>query len=375
MSKKRLVALVAGVSLVLMIVVSLVASCTPTPVETSKPAEAPKAAETSKPITIPYITAAVDASTVLSKGLQHFMNYANANSGGKFNVKFLGGPDVIPRNDQFRAVRDGTVGIALIYGGLYAGDVPIINVIDALKVDKTNSPRWDLATEVGIYAAIDAEMQKVGVKFLGFADSYNPAFVATNREDVKTFGDLKKMKVAAAGYLHTKFVEKIGAGFVNAVGPDVYTGLQQKLVDSASLAPMNAIPYSYYEVVKYVLLPAYKYTGNYTLIMNLKLFNSLAKDQQNLLVAAAGPKLWPFTMTYGVGETQLAMLRVTAMGMQYRELQLTPQEREQFTGIYPTQAREQTQKTLSPEKWAQMEKMLKDYEALLEKKPWMSMAY
>lgn len=183
------------------------------------------------------------------------------------------------------AVRMGTINMALLATGNVTKFEPKFNVFDLpyLFRDAAHADKV-LSGEVGDY--LSAELEKKGIKVLGFWESGFRHFV-NNKRPLKEPEDLKGLKMRVPNWpVLTAATQALGANCVPMPFSEIYLACQQGVVDGQE-GPVFAIKSGkMYEVQKYMVLDGHTYTPM-ILVINPALFKSLTPEQQKAVQEAA----------------------------------------------------------------------------------------
>ncbi|WP_420392955.1 TRAP transporter substrate-binding protein [Acuticoccus sp.] len=129
------------------------------------------------------------------------------------------------------------------------------------------------------FAAVE---ERTGYKTVG-AGFRGPRQMATNRE-VRTPDDLAGLKMRTPNQpIYRQTWDVLGASPVPMPSLEVYTALQQGIIDGAENPLEAQIRSKYYEAVPYVIMTAHV-NPYYTFIFDAEKFNSLSEDVQQILI-------------------------------------------------------------------------------------------
>lgn len=192
----------------------------------------------------------------------------------------LGDDRVVIETTQFGDIDIGvssTSPIATMYPDFYAFDAPYIFMNPQDAYDKLDG-------EVG--QKILNNMESIGFKGLGFWENGFRDFTNDNVA-VKLPSDVKGMKVRVMeNQVHIAAWKAWGANPTPMAFTEVFTGLQQGVID-AQENPLGIIDANkFQEVQKYVSLTQHVYTP-YFMVMNLDKYNSLTAVQKDAIMKAA----------------------------------------------------------------------------------------
>ena len=232
-----------------------------------------------KPIKLNWVSF-MPKSNYTTKILQkEFFDRLNERSKGKLTVKFRGGPEVFGQFDIPKAVHDGAVDIGMTFVGAIEPIVPGVqaDMLTQLSLEEERRPGGAYDFLLGLY-------KKRGLYYLGRGlYSKNGFFyTALRNKKVKRPQELKGLAMGGTTAAQAPALAW-GCTYTPLKLPEYYSALERGVVDTVSSLPASAYKFfSFYEVVKYIIdYPVYSATPR--VFMNLKRFNSLPKDLQDLM--------------------------------------------------------------------------------------------
>ncbi|MGH7004073.1 MAG: TRAP transporter substrate-binding protein, partial [Alphaproteobacteria bacterium] len=202
-----------------------------------------------------------------------------------FEIKY----DLAPPPGQFDAVRDGVQDVAWIFHGYNPGKFVATQVMEL--------PLLGAGAEAGSVA-----YWRVHEKYLAKADEHKGTMVIgmmthgtgviQSQKPIKSWADLKGMKVRLPGGIASRVGEAFGAVAVTVPAPKVYETLSSKVAEAVFMPPETQKSFRLAEVTKYVLrVPGNLYDGSFAFIMNPKKFEAMSKEDQAAVKAVVGEKL------------------------------------------------------------------------------------
>jgi TRAP-type C4-dicarboxylate transport system substrate-binding protein len=129
-----------------------------------------------------------------------------------------------------------------------------------------------------------------GVKVLSLYTT-DPGIILMTKKLVKLPEDLREMRVRSPGPQQTAMLKELGASPLSLPGPEVYDALQRGITEGV-LTPTSALKdFRFHEVAKYYTGGVSLFTIPCALVMNLKAWNSLPPDIQQIFDDLAGARL------------------------------------------------------------------------------------
>jgi len=130
------------------------------------------------------------------------------------------------------------------------------------------------------------KMEKFGLKGLGYPEN-GYRNMTNNSKPIRVPADVKglQMRVNGSKALNDMF-HVLGANPLQLPVAELYTALETGVVDSQDHPISVTLSFKFYEVQKYLSLTQHAYSP-LVLTMNLKKFNKLSSDQQNIITDVA----------------------------------------------------------------------------------------
>ncbi len=215
-----------------------------------------------------------------------FAEIVNAKSKGALNVKVF--PQSLGVEQQLtQSVMDGSVDMGQCSNGNIGRFTDSFFVFDLPFVFKTYDN--GLKAMVGPSGApLLARYEKdLGIKHL-FVNSYGSGRdIETTKKQVRVPADLKGLKMRVVSTpVDMSIFKAWGANPTGVDWAQMYTALQQGIVDGMQNSAVALIPNKHHEVLKYVLRLEYQPIFELNFI-NRKLFDSLSPDNQKILMDSA----------------------------------------------------------------------------------------
>ena len=216
--------------------------------------------------------------------VQNFMKFLDivktnvaAKAPGQFQIQYLGGPEVMPNNEQVEALRNGLVDMVFTTTGYYVSVVP---AADALNVS------WLLPWEErarGVNKLLNKiHEKKINAYYLGRIGPGIP-FTLYLTKPIKS-ADLTGLSIRCSP-THVAFLKKLGAKPVVIPPPDVYTSLERGVVQGLIWPAALITDWGWDKVVKYTVDPPF-YNGANVILINLNTWKKLPENIQKILLAS-----------------------------------------------------------------------------------------
>jgi TRAP-type transport system periplasmic protein len=217
-------------------------------------------------------------------GAKKFKEEVEAKSNGKIKITIYPNSTLGGDRDMAEGMQIGTVDFALI-AGVLGNFEPSIQLLE-LPYLFSNEQQFQKVVHGEVGKEISNRVLKAsGIRILNFWDR-GPRQVTSNKP-INTLADIKGLKIRLPEIKAMVDTWKaMGASPTTMAWNEVYTGLEQKVIE----AEENPIPFIYsgkiHEVQKYLALTAHKYEY-VTIAMSDTKWSKLTPDQQKIIADAA----------------------------------------------------------------------------------------
>lgn len=253
------------------------------------------------------------------KGALKFAELVSQKTNGSVKVEVFPSSQLGNDRDMIEGMRMGSVDFTLV-AGVLSNFEPKMALLELPYIFRdVNHMRAALNGEVG--KELSDSLLKSGVRNLGWWER-GPRELTINKE-VKSIADLKGIKIRVPEIPASLDAWRaFGANPTPMAFGDVYTGLQQKVID-AEENPLAVIASAKFnEVQKYVVLTNHVY-GYVMLAMSEKTFEKLTPDQQKAVMEAGKEATAYENKLVWDSEDQLAK-DLKAKGMQFLTIDTKP---------------------------------------------------
>ena len=263
MKKKKLVMLVWAVSLALVLAaVPFAGACAPA----------------AGPVTLKLVSF-LPKDQEFSFGIGWFVERVNQQSNGDITIDYLGGPEVIPTNEQPEACRTGVVDIVVTPSTVFE---PLLPEGRCFHLSQIRA--WEEREPAsGFYDFMVEKHKSVNLFYLGRAMGEWGFHLWTNFPVNNIREDLKGHSVALTSPSSEEFMRRLGLSIVMVSMMDLFTSVERGVVDGYTY-PVSGLFFGLHEVTPYAIDIRFGTAENVLYIMNLDKWNSLSKQQQELLM-------------------------------------------------------------------------------------------
>lgn len=208
-----------------------------------------------------------------------FVDKVKEKSNGEVIIEYLGGPEVIPTNELFEAVRRGkSIDIAFTASSHYQSVVP-----EGLALHLSRITPWE-ERQTGFYQMMVDAHKKAGVMYLG-RWLYSPFYLWAKKE-IKKPEELQGMKMRTLA-MSDRFMKSLGIVPVTIQPADTYVALERGMVEGFAWGILGPRSDGWTENVKYLINHPFYDMQNCSILMNLDKWNTLTPKHQQMIQEAA----------------------------------------------------------------------------------------
>ena len=210
----------------------------------------------------------------LSNAFFKFQELVNARLKGKVTITYLGGPEVVPPNQQVQALKNGVVDVVLGAAAYYRSEVPMsaaVQFSNKLPSELRKSGYYDIMRKI--------HMDQGGVVYLANTAGGNRFRMYTAKKIDKP--DFSGMKLRVSP-VYSPLVRALGGAPVSMAPGDVYTAMERGVVDGYGWTYTGIDVFGWTEVTKFVINhPFYSLDG--ALLINKAAWDKMPADVQATL--------------------------------------------------------------------------------------------
>lgn len=248
------------------------------------------------------------------QGMVYMQEALEKKSGGKLRMQIYSDGQLGPERVLVELLQIGSLAMTKVSGSVMTGFAPEYGILELPYLFRSDEHRYRaLEGEVG--KKILTKGEKYWLRGICFYDAGNRSFY-TKDKPINTPEDLNGLKIRVQN-------SKMALNMVNALGAsatpisfgELYTALQQGVVDGAENNPPSLYTSRHYEVCKYYTLDQHTAVPD-VLIISTKVWDTLTEDEQGWLLEAAEEsvpvqkKLWAESVEFCMEEIQKAGVEV-----------------------------------------------------------------
>ena len=187
--------------------------------------------------------------------------------------------------ELIQQVLDGTIPVVTVGVGVFSQYTDIMDVIQMPFLITNYEQEYKVVRSPEFQALLDATGEKLGLKIIGAQENGIRHF-ANNVRPINTVADLAGMKIRVPQTtMLVKTIEALGANPIPLAYNEIYTALQNNVIDGEEINFTSMEGQKHYEVVKYAsTIGFYPYMA--VTAINLNFWNSLTEEQQNIITEA-----------------------------------------------------------------------------------------
>ncbi|HKK32602.1 MAG TPA: DctP family TRAP transporter solute-binding subunit [Desulfomicrobiaceae bacterium] len=214
-------------------------------------------------------------------GALAFAEYVNEKTGGEIQVEVFPLGQLGNERSMLEQVQFGSLDMMDCTTAVLSNLVPQVGLLDLFFMFPDIDTAHKVLRDEEFMTIMDDLMPAKGLVPIGYSENEMRDFNSAVRP-VKTVADFKDQRVRVMQ--SPVFLESIRALGGNPVGmpfPEIYTALQQGVIDMQENPIPTSVLVKFYEVAKNVTKSAHSYTGMYKLVSR-DVWESLSPEQQQI---------------------------------------------------------------------------------------------
>lgn len=215
-----------------------------------------------------------------------FMNEVEEVSGGKYEFELYDSSTLGGDSDILQQVMDGTLQVSAVGGTTFSMYTDLLEVL-SLPFLVTDYDKEYKAIQSDEYKAIcDKVGEELGIKILFTSENGIRHFATVNKQ-INSVEDLKGLKIRIpTSTVLDKTIKALGANPQTIAYSELYSALQNSVIDGEEVNYSTFAGQHHYEVAKYVTEVG-MYCFNGMLIANLDWWNSLSDEDKQIFENAS----------------------------------------------------------------------------------------
>ncbi|MBP1933368.1 TRAP transporter substrate-binding protein [Ammoniphilus resinae] len=214
-----------------------------------------------------------------------FKELVEKNTDGKVKIEIHPNGELGGEREAVEAVQIGTLDATITSSGPVGNFAPLSNAFDFpfLFRDKAHAYKV-LDGELG--AEVSKQLESVGIVNLAWAEN-GFRNITNNKRPIKKPEDLQGLKIRTMeNKVHLDSFKEFGAAPTPMAITEVFTSMQQGVVDGEENPLSVIVPQKFYEVQKYMTLSGHFYSPA-LFVINKSKFDGFSPELQKILIDAA----------------------------------------------------------------------------------------
>lgn len=208
-----------------------------------------------------------------------FLEKLNAAGKGVVQVRWMGGPEVIPATEQAQALRNGVVDIVIAPANYHWGTVP-----ESAAIAGSDKTPWELRANGAVELLQKHYERKLNAHYLGWLSS-NVGFSVYLREAPKRtdagLPDLQGVKLRS-NPVYQDFFANLRATNVTIQTPEVYAALERGTVDGVGWPEIGIGDFNWDKFLRYRVDPPF-YRSDMVVLVNEATWKKLPPEARVLI--------------------------------------------------------------------------------------------
>jgi len=227
---------------------------------------------------------ALDRKHPVHQSMVHMAELVENRSNGKVRIEIYASEQLGDERELLELLQVGAVGIAKVGGLVLENFHPSVGVFNLPYLFQDEESFWQVL-EGDIGQGLLQELESYGFKGLCYYDSGSRSFYTRDRP-IRTPEDLKGMKVRVPNSATAiAMVRHLGGSATPIAFGELYSALQQGIVDGAENNPPSFYTSRHFEVCRYYALDQHTRVPDF-LLMSLEVWRRLPPDIQRLIQQA-----------------------------------------------------------------------------------------
>jgi TRAP-type transport system periplasmic protein len=223
-------------------------------------------------------------ATHMHKGFEEFKRLVESESEGQIMVTIYPGGQMGSVQDTFEQARRGDLEMSVGATTLLTQTIPEFYIWDLFSLFESSEHAHAVLDGPAGWNLLEP-LDRFGLTGLGYMEVGFRNF-SNSRRQIEKIEDFQGLKIR--GYSPTQIAawEAVGCNLTTLSWTEVFTSLQQNLIDGQESATTSFYDARFYEAQKYWTLTNHVYT-NYMWYANSKFMESLTEAQQQIVMDAA----------------------------------------------------------------------------------------
>lgn len=248
-----------------------------------------------------------------------FKELMEASTNGEVEIQLFPGGALGNEQEMVQNCRLGTLDMAIVAINNITPFSPTVGILTLPYLIKSHYDAVKVTTGVLGQMWTQATTKEAGVSILGWCYS-NFRVLTNSKRPVKTLGDLKGLKIRVPkNDIMIATYKSWGLSPVPMAWDEVFTALQQKVIDGQDNPYIVDYTMKFYEIQKYVANVHYNYALQ-PLVIGARAFKKLSPEMQSLMTIC-GKEAQQYAMLFQLAEAGNAKQGLIKGGMEIYDLE------------------------------------------------------
>lgn len=232
-----------------------------------------------------YLAHTLPQSHPVHKGILEFKKALKQKSGGKMDIKIFPDGQLGSEREVLELLQIGSVAVAKVSAATLSNFVPEYHILGIPYLFRNKQHQFDvLESEIG--KSILEKGSKFWLRGLCYYDAGSRSFYTSNKA-IRTPEDLKGLKIRVMNnQMAINMVNSLGGSATPMSFGELYTAIQQGVVDGAENNPPSFVSSNHYEISKYYTLDQHSSVPD-VLLIGTKYWDKLSGEEKVWVQEAA----------------------------------------------------------------------------------------
>jgi len=231
-----------------------------------------------------YLAHTLPTSHPVHKGMEVFAERLRANSQGEMDVKIFPDGQLGSEREVLELLQIGSIAMTKVSAATMANFAPEYQVLGVPYLFRDKAHMFNVLEGPTGAAILEAGSEYL-LKGLCFYDAGSRSFY-TVKKPVKTPADLAGMKIRVMNHqMSVDMVNEMGASATPMAYGELYSALEQGVVDGAENNPPSFVTSGHYEIAKYYTLDEHSSVPD-VLVMGTTYWATLTEEERGWVTAA-----------------------------------------------------------------------------------------
>lgn len=232
-----------------------------------------------------YLAHTLPQTHPVHKGIVEFQKALGEKSGGSLTIKIFPDGQLGSEREVLELLQIGSVAITKVSAATLSNFVPEYHVLGIPYLFRDKAHQFDIL-EGPIGKSILEKGSKFWLRGLCYYDAGSRSFYTSNKA-IRTPEDLKGLKIRVMNnQMAINMVNALGGSATPMAYGELYTAIQQGVVDGAENNPPSVVSSNHYEISKYYTLDQHSSVPD-VLLIGTKQWEKLSEQEKVWVQAAA----------------------------------------------------------------------------------------